>query len=180
MNNMLIFWLGHYHQVKCSTPITLDEDDYEDDFEDDDDDFEDNFKLETNEGDNINNSTMENPGDGFGLRGASLDGGFTQNANAQICSGSLVLYYAPETNLADIGEVLLKGSSYRNLRWRLLKNGHFILKIRVEGSCCWKMYKRRNFKGDVQSLEAGEEYDQGRFQFFQPHSVMKSPTCKQQ
>ena len=48
-----------------------------------------------------------------------------------------------------------KRKGYKNLTRKLLKGNRVILKMDVEGTCCWEIYSNIFFAGKKQELDAG-------------------------
>ena len=48
-----------------------------------------------------------------------------------------------------------KVKGYKNLTRKLLKRNCVVLKMDVEGTCCWQVYSNIFFAGDQQELDVG-------------------------
>ena len=59
--------------------------------------------------------------------------------------------------LADltISTLHSKRKGYKNLTRKLLKRNRVVLKMDVEGTCCWQVYSNIFFAGDQQELDVG-------------------------
>ena len=63
------------------------------------------------------------------------------------CIGKLTLY----SNTNGVYHTVSMHTSVRNVK-------HYrVIGLKVNGNCCWKIYKRRNFRGQSQTLYAGFE-----------------------
>ena len=59
--------------------------------------------------------------------------------------------------LADltISTLHSKRKGYKNLTRKLLKRNRVVLKMDVEGTCCWQVYSNIYFAGGKQDIDAG-------------------------
>ena len=79
------------------------------------------------------------------------------------CIGKLTLY----SNTNGVYHTVSMHTSVRNVK-------HFrVIGLKVNGNCCWKIYKRRNFRGQSQTLYPGFESFLGGNNFRHVKSVKK-------
>ena len=89
------------------------------------------------------------------------------------CEGELtLLHWNPASGMSSLKTSRLKGKYFLDTGRRLLRYRQ-VLHVRVDGTCCWKLHSRRNFRGSFQSLTVGQD---GPFEAFNPLSI-KKVTC---
>ena len=80
------------------------------------------------------------------------------------CSGSLKIYYYDQSKTPTFAGIKIltmpnRRKGYRNLTRKLLKRNHVVVKVEVEGTCCWKVYSDTFFAGQRQNLKEGYQGD---------------------
>ena len=91
------------------------------------------------------------------------------------CNGSISIAY--EVYEGDVATIMLeeRKSKYPNIRkgFPVLKDG-FILYIELFGDCCWKIYSKRNFRGETKIMYPNEDIF---YVDFQPVSIKRMIEC---
>ena len=110
--------------------------------------------------------TVEEEGDDVNPRTGLLN-----NRDSEFhCEGVLtLLHWNPASGMSSLKTSRLKGTYFQDTGRRLLRNRQ-VLHARVDGTCCWKLHSRRNYRGRFQSLTIGQE---GPFEAFSPKSIKR-------
>ena len=94
------------------------------------------------------------------------------------CSGSMKVYHydgskPPSYSDLTISTLHSKAKGYKNLTRKLLRRNRFVLKMDVEGTCCWQVYSNIYFAGEKQDLNVGFKGEP-----YLPIKSAKSLNCK--
>merc|ERR1711962_1342587 len=87
------------------------------------------------------------------------------------CTGSLTVYHVPKKGpktLDSLKELKLSPGDFKRLRQLRRRECYRYIN---SGQCCWKLFARPNFRGNVQDIQLGARERAN----FTPSSVMRVP-----